>query len=279
MSVGLVTLLVVTGSLVLAQPAYAIGTPMQVSETTEISSEPTRTLTVACPRGTQVVSGGARVGQQLSHVRVVNLQPDTTGGAWFRADALAESRFAGEWSLTVYAICAAAPRGGFDYSTFAARNLPDERQSLRPYCQGTKKLVGFGGRVATADNPREVALTAVMPDADLTNVLVIGEETGAGEPDDWGLTAYTVCADTDAEIRYDVDWGEPNSTTPQANLASCFNQGLQLLAMGFTIYAGFGHVVLHNLDPYSPSTAEMSATEESAGFDQGWYSAIQILCI
>ena len=72
-------------------------------------------MTLPCPSGTRVIGGGASVGGDVAEgsdldaaVALKASRPVTTSGgdAWTaRAEEIAPG-FDGDWSLTVYAICA-----------------------------------------------------------------------------------------------------------------------------------------------------------------------------
>lgn len=183
--------IVSAASLVVAQPAYALSGLVHDSETTETSTSLTKGLTVSCPPGKKGLSGGADIDQVSEGGRIIGLEPDTDNGAWFRADAAVEPGLSGKvpWSLTVHIICADPPAGGLHYTKVTTRPNREATQWVRPYCGAGEKLVGFGGRVATDTKPRNVALTAVLPDIDLKNLLVHGIEMEAGEDRDWSVTA------------------------------------------------------------------------------------------
>lgn len=281
---GALLTVVSTTALFVARPAYALSGLVHHSEMTEISPGEIKSLTVSCPRGKQVISGGAEITGRLYGVRIIGLEPDTENGGWFRADAaLEEPGSPGEgspWALIVFIICADPPPSGLHYDTVTTRPSRDVTQWVRPSCGEGQQLVGFGGRVATAAEPRNVALTAVLPDVDLKSVLVEGVELEAGEDRDWSVTAYTVCAEADDSLIAMASSTEPSSQPTDAESAGCNYPvtGTRLYAIGGVIYSGFGHVVMTKLAPSSDVAGQMHAAEDLNGTKKWWYIGTVVIC-
>ncbi len=79
-----------------------------LSATSETDSSSTKTATVVCPRGTYVLGGGAYIDSDDRRLQLQASYPDTKS-SW-SARAREHGFFHHDWTLTVYATCAAVNR-------------------------------------------------------------------------------------------------------------------------------------------------------------------------
>lgn len=266
----------------LAAPcAHALSGLVIESKTTDLSTDHTLGLTVPCPRGKQVLSGGAEINSYSTGTRIIALEPDTEGGAWFRAEAAQEEPgFPGDvtWSLTVHAICADPPPSGLTYKRVITKARSESAAAIRPYCDPGEKLAGFGGRVASAAKPRNVAMVAVLPDADLTNVLVQGLEMEGGEAEDWSVTAYLVCTRDHADLVSALGFsGAPSSIVIKTSTSVC-PSGKSLHAIGAAVYSGSGQVSIYDIFPQGLLSGVAFASEDLNGTALGWNIGTAAIC-
>jgi hypothetical protein len=78
----------------------------RVESTSASNSITSRTVSIACPAGKRLLGGGARVNPNTaSGVALTQSFPDNDNV--FRAYAREIVAYGGNWSLTVYAVCAA----------------------------------------------------------------------------------------------------------------------------------------------------------------------------
>jgi hypothetical protein len=149
-----------------------------------------KTAGAACTSGKDVLGGGGEVTGGDGQVALTKLS-FLEGLDPFEARASEDQTgFASDWSLAAYAICADELPGSGTIGLFSDTDSADKRLEVR--CPAGGLLVGFGGRVNLAQD--QVALTGVVPDADLGGVTIAGREDADGFTGAWQLGGEAKCA-------------------------------------------------------------------------------------
>jgi hypothetical protein len=78
----------------------------RVETTSPSNSTPSRTVFIPCPTGKRLLGGGARLNPVLPQLALQQSYPDNDN--IYRATAREIVGTLGNWSLTVFAVCAAA---------------------------------------------------------------------------------------------------------------------------------------------------------------------------
>jgi hypothetical protein len=90
-----------------AGPAGPVGVSAEqlVTSDTSTNSNTVKSQTVSCPSGKKVLGGGAGVNTSSNSLAITRSAPTGDLSGW-TAEAQETSAFAGNWRLTVYAVCA-----------------------------------------------------------------------------------------------------------------------------------------------------------------------------
>jgi hypothetical protein len=185
-------------------------------------------------------------------------------------------------------VCAVPPRGGLHYGTTTVAAGSQQTRVAQAYCPSGEVLVGFGGRVASAEEPRNVALTGVFPPAgpNTNKVAAMGAEMNGGESRDWSVTAYTVCAAGVLGQEGVVTWQDYGSMQEVVNSTTC-PAPKKLLAAGAGsapvmpwgdwVIDSLGPTIGHGVEVPNDTTARAVYSEDltgSNGSPQVWTVAV-----
>src|ERR671930_381866 len=90
-----------------AGPAGPVGVSAEqlVTADSSTNSNTVKSKTVSCPSGKKVIGGGAAVNTTSNSLAITRSSPAGDLSAW-TAEAQETSAFAGNWKVTVYAVCA-----------------------------------------------------------------------------------------------------------------------------------------------------------------------------
>jgi hypothetical protein len=142
-----------------------------------------------CPPGRAVIGGGASLSNGFGQASIKSLFIDST---FVQADAVADADgYSGAWSVTAYAICAAAPLPG--WHVVQAASFAGISQIATAFCPGGQIPVGTSWTVGTTMNPKTDqyitrSTISTDPDPGVTTAAV----SIAGRRD-WSLGANAVC--------------------------------------------------------------------------------------
>lgn len=175
--------------------AYSIcTTPLpgrEVVPVTNAGDTSTKTATATCPAGKRVVGTGAGLAGAAGEVLLERIAPNA-GLTAVTSKAVEDPDGAGQdWDLTVYAVCANRP-AGLVRVTAASGFESGDVNSITATCPAGKTLLGTGHELTGAGG--RVALDDLRPNALLTSTQATAIETEFGNPDDWSVTAYAICA-------------------------------------------------------------------------------------
>lgn len=143
----------------------------------------------------------------------------------------------------------------------ALANVPGYQVSIIPTelrgSEGTKTATAFcppGKKVVSAQyaltgpGQRDIRVTKVTPDQDLTRVFVEAAEVEGGTTQNWGVDAVAVCTNP-LTGRHRVDSEFPfSSQTRRTSVAEC-PAGERVLGVGYTTLGALGEVSIEALIP------------------------------
>ena len=162
-----------------------------VSSGTVSDSGSAKAATATCPAGTKVIGTGVRLSGDAGQVVVDDIQPAAALGsvtAWAYEDS---TGYAGNWSLTAHATCA-APLAGL--SLQSADTLPADSadDAVGATCPGGTRVHGLGGSVTGATG--RVFYGGLYPAADLTSAVAVPIAQQAGFAGTWSTRVFAICA-------------------------------------------------------------------------------------
>ncbi|GAA2605332.1 hypothetical protein [Paractinoplanes durhamensis] len=232
-----------------------------------------------CPVGQRIVGGSAiAFGEPGVFVRVtgpiIGINGQDQGTIVYGAEE-DETRSAGNWALTITAICAVTPPGyELIISPFAGENSASSREATATCSPGKQMLGGFGD-VSTGNF--NVILDDIQPSLNLNSVTVRAFEDETGAANTWFVTAFAVCANPVAGLS--VQFNSSETASPPAQLATqvfC-PAGTRALSGGGTINSGFGQVDSASLF-VSGDHVNFSSAEDRNGYASNWSRTAYAVC-
>jgi hypothetical protein len=162
-----------------------------VSNSTPEGPSASRNISVACPTGKRVVGAAAEVVNGLGQVLLDDVRPNaalTTVTANALVDGSGTTR---SWGLTARAICAEPPPG---LERVAATSDLDSiaPKGAAASCPAGKNVLAGAFDINTFNG--QVLLERLTPGFSLTETFVQAIEDVDGNPANWSVTAYAICA-------------------------------------------------------------------------------------
>ncbi|MEH0937626.1 hypothetical protein [Micromonospora psammae] len=268
-----------------ASPASAaVPGLVRISATSALNSNDFRTVTATCPVGKVLTGTGYQLNGAAGEAVVDDLRPNggpgtaptaVTVGA-FEADA-----FAGDWSVSAFAICA-NPVPGLVRVAAVSTNSSNDFRTVTAACPAGKVLTGTGFELtgatgeAVVDDLRPNGGSATAP----TSVNV-----GAFEADattlNWDVTAYAICANPlPGLVR--VSAVSANSSADVRSVTTTCPGGKVLTGAGFEVNGATGEVVVDDFRPSggaapAPTFVTAGGFEEDA-FAGNWDDTSYAIC-
>ena len=97
------------------------------------------------------------------------------------------------WSVTSYAVCASPVQGLTRVSSASALNSTSNKVANLT-CPAGQQLTGAGGDINTFNG--QIVLDAMFPNLDNTGSGFAAFEDDTGNPANWSLTSYGICANS-----------------------------------------------------------------------------------
>lgn len=233
--------------------------------------------TVECPDDQALLGLGGRANGAGGQVVIDALAARTGDEATVRAHE-DQSGFAGDWSVTAYAIC--ADDGGERRTT-----INEPLNSLTPKtattanggpCTNERRLTGVGAEVPIGATG-QVVLDQIVPSADLETATVRAQEDGDGFAGNWSLRPFALCADPLPGIELVTRTSESNSRNKHAT-AVC-DPGKRVIGTGGRIFGGGGQVSFGYMIPDAGLTrAHVRGVEDENGFAGNWSVTAFAIC-
>jgi hypothetical protein len=288
---------------VLATPAPAVTGPvggaataavpgLQVVEGSSAFDSSTSKFAFAnCPAGKVLLGTTGRTGGFFgdpSNQQVVleGVVPVGTTGVIGQASE-DEDGFAGNWSITVGAICANPVAGLQVVSTSGVSDSVSRKQKIA-VCPTGKQLTGLGGAVISSTTGQVrlesfAALTSFGTVPTGANIIASEDETGVSGT--WSVQSYAICADPLPGLQLVSAVSAAGSGARVLQSATC-PTGKRAVGIGafLTQSSGFGQVGLDTLltspaASVGPPTAHLAfASEDQTGFSGNWTLTAQAIC-
>ncbi|WP_433390451.1 hypothetical protein [Micromonospora sp. KLBMP9576] len=271
--------------LVPAAPASAaVPGLVRIAVTSASNSNDFRSVTATCPAGKVLTGTGYELNGVTGEAVVDDLRPNggpaaaptsVTVGA-YEAEA-----FAGNWTLTAYAICANPIAGLVRVSAVSASTSADFR-SVTATCPAGKVLTGTGYELngATGEGVVDDFRPNGGPAAAPTSVLVGAYEAEAFAGT-WSATAYAICANPLPGLTRIAAVSPSDSNDFHGVVAAC-PLGKVLTGGGYELNGVTGEAVVDdfrpNGGPAAAPTAITSGAYEEDSFTGNWSNTAYAIC-
>lgn len=276
-----------TGPVTAAVPGLQV-----VEASTASDSSGRKSTSVTCPAGKVLLGTAGRTGgffsdpsnQQVVLEALVPFFNSVTGQA-----SEDEDGYAGNWSLTVAAICA-NPVAGRQVVVNAGTADSVNRKQKIAICPAGKQLTGLGGAVIADGANGQVRLETFAPLSstgtvgDGANIIASEDETGVGS--NWNITTYAICASPLPGMQLVRTTSASGSPGRVLQSATC-PAGKRVIGVGasLTQSSGFGQVGIESLTTsplasVGPPTAHLAfASEDQTGFAGNWTLTSHAVCV
>jgi hypothetical protein len=264
--IGLAAAVVIglVGSLTIIATPAAAAVPglIRVSATTSSTSQDAKDVAVSCPAGKQLVGTGARIDGGLGEVVLTALQPNgspTVAPTSVLAIAREADPISGNWSLTVYGICANPLPGLVRISATSSASQSEDLKSVGARCPAGKALVGTGFQIAGGHG--QVTVVFVLPYGPNPSDPMVGVFAAEVDLyyDNWRLTAYAICAIPPAGLRVYEARSANNSADSKTVVAHC-PPLMGLLGTGLDSWGSYQKVLDDVAPNGGPTTAPTSVS-------------------
>jgi hypothetical protein len=238
------------------------------------SDSQNKSQTVTCPAGTRVLSPGSWINfGGTNQVLFDDLRPSSDLTS-VTVNALEDETGTTEnWTLTAAAICATPPPGLERVS--ATSPLNSVNKSVTVSCPAGKRVLGAGVDINTFTP--EVILDDLRPSADLTSVTANAREDETGDPFNWSVTAYAVCANAIAGLERVSEFSPLDSANQKVLFGSCPG-GKVLTGVGADINTFNGQVLLNALNFGGAENILLSGVEDETGNPANWSITSYLIC-
>ncbi|MEU5932424.1 hypothetical protein [Micromonospora sp. NPDC047187] len=278
--------LVATGAVLApASPASAaVPGLVRVAATSVTNSVDFRSVTATCPAGKVLTGTGYELNGITGEGVVDDLRPNggvATAPTAVTVGAYETEAFAGNWSVTAYAICANPLPGLVRVAATSVTNSVDFR-SVTATCPVGKVLTGTGYELngitgeGVVDDFRPNGGVATAPTA-----VTVGAYESDATALNWSATAYAICANPLAGLVRTSAVGASNSLDFRSVTATC-PVGKVLTGAGYELNGVTGEGIVDDFRPNggpatAPTSAASGAYEEDA-FAGNWSDTAYAIC-
>ncbi|MFI5485633.1 hypothetical protein [Micromonospora echinaurantiaca] len=267
-----------------APASAAVPGLVRVSTTSASNSTDFRSVSASCPVGKVLTGAGYELNGATGEAVVDDFRPNggaATAPTAVTVGAYEAEAFAGNWSVTAYAICANPVAGLVRVSATSASNSNDFR-SVTATCPVGKVLTGTGYELTgvtgegVVDDFRPNGGVATAPTS-----VTVGAYEAEAFAGNWTATAYAICANPLAGLVRNSAVSASNSNDFHSITATC-PVGKVLTGAGYELNGVTGEAVVDDFRPNGgPATAPTSvfsgAYEEDA-FAGNWTNTGYAIC-
>ena len=251
-------------------PAQAVPSPSLAVAVSAFNSVSPKAAVATCPGALVVYGAGGTIGGGGGSVVLSDVIPTmTTVTAW----GIETAPFAGNWSVTAYAIC--GPANGNVIVTYATGASPVTPKSGIALCPAGTSLYGTGYELDGANG--QVFPSIVRPDVALSNVTVGAFATG-GFAGNWNLIAYGICANPAANMQLVTAQSGLNPGSPKTVTTAACPGNLNVHGVGAEISGGLGDVLLDGMAPNAILTTSQSDADEFVPVAANWAIISYAIC-
>ncbi|WP_431931366.1 hypothetical protein [Micromonospora sp. RP3T] len=257
---------------------------VRISVVSATNSTDFKTVTATCPAGKVLTGTGYELNGAGGEVIVDDLRPNggvATAPTAVTVGAYEADAFAGNWSLTGYAICANPVPGLVRATVTSASNSNDFRSAIVS-CPLGKVLTGTGYEMngatgeAVVDDLRPNGGVATAPTA-----VTVGAYEADAFAGNWSLTGYAICANPVPGLVRATVTSPTNSNDFRSAVAVC-PAGKVLTGAGYELNGVTGEGVVDDFRPngssIAPPTAVTSGAYEEDAFAGTWNLTSYAIC-
>jgi hypothetical protein len=241
----------------------------RVAATSPLNSS-NKSVTATCPAGKRVLGAGADINSFNGQVVLDDLRPNAALTS-VTANALEdETGNSINWSVTAYAVCA-NPIAGLERISETSPLDSAVSKVLFPSCPNGKVATGIGADINTFNGQ---VMLDVLDTGGSENVLVEAVEDETGNPINWSVTAYVICA---PGSRREFVTSFADSGPKNVNV-TCPHPGQQVTGLGGVALNGNSEVLLERFRPDPANNALVTAFEDDGGFAGAWQLSGNAVC-
>jgi hypothetical protein len=272
----LVAVSVVLGGVLASMASAAVPGLQRVTSFSASDSLASKSVTVECPAGKQLIGTGADIGGSgfqrvvLDDIRVNSLLTRVTVTGFE-----IEGGTTASWELKATAVCA-SPLPGLQMVQATSASDSQNTKGATASCPTGKQLVGTGGEITGGLG--EVVIDDVRPNPGLSRVTVTGFEDANGTAGNWHVDAYAICANPLPGLQLATQTSA-NDTSGKRILANCPG-GTKLLDAAGEITGGLGRVGMIEMAPANPLTEgnTVAAIQMDGGAAPNWSLNAYAIC-
>jgi hypothetical protein len=241
---AIVALCAALGGALASQASAAVPGLQRITKFGALDSSSTKSLAADCPLGQQMLGAGAGIAGGFGSVYIDDIRPNSvpnrlTATGFENGDSTGQN-----WRIKAIAICA-NPLPGMQVVPAQSPTDSLNTKSVTAECPTSKRLIGTGAELTGGLG--RVVIDDIRPNSLLTRVTATGFEDRRGNPDNWSVTAYAICADPLPGLEF-VRGTSPSNTLAKFVHASC-PAGKVLVGDGAEITGGLGRVSLSDMSP------------------------------
>ena len=243
---------------------------VRISDTNSTNVKPNGS---PCPSGKRLLGGGGEITGGLGQVEMDRLRTDPFGLTVIAGED--EDGTAANWSIRTQSICA-DPLPGLQIVR-ADGPSNSKNKHMTAVCPSGTQLVGVGGEIIGEES--KVVMNDLIPEPDLTKVVVRGVENQNGTAGDWSVRAYAVCANPLPGLELVTGASALDSAPAKSGVATC-SAGKRVLGTGVEITGGLaGQVVVDDLIPNASLTSvTVTGREDQDGVADDWRARAYAIC-
>lgn len=247
----------------------------QVTRATATNSSD-KAVAAPCPAGKKLVGAGAAVNPPapFGEVLIDDIRPSPDLQRLTVNAREDETGTTANWRVSAIAICAPPPPGLVRASATSASNSSNKTVSLN--CPTGKKLFSLAGEINSPNG--QVLLEDLTPVAGLASARVKAIEDENGNPGNWSLTTYAICANPIAGLVRVALTSPPDSGKFGFADAFC-PAGKEVVGAGGDINTPNGQIVLDSVTPSSQVGTSVGATEDETGNPANWSLTAYAICV
>lgn len=254
-----------------ADPAVQVANPVRVA-VTSASNSISKSVTVNCPVGQRVYGAGGEINGGSGNVTLDDITPNLTLTSVF-VTAAENGAFAGNWTVTGYAICGPNTLNLQRIQFTSATNSLSSK-SVFAGCPTGLRLYGLGAELNGASGA--VFFDDLTPNAGLTGVTVTAFENGAFAGN-WSVTGFAICGNPATTMTRVVASSATNSLSLKSIFAGC-PAGTRVHGVGAEIDGAIGNVVIDDLTPHPSLLGATASGFENGAFAGNWRVTAYAIC-
>ena len=166
---------------------------LQLVSAFSVSNSATKSVVATCPAGKRVVGAGAELNTiAVGGVTLDDLRPSSDLTSVTVLAREMDGGIPSNWTVRARAMCAFPP-AGLQRVTAHSTSASFVANSTSAVCPGGKKVLGGGAEITGGFG--RVVLKQMQPNGStLSSIVASAAETQGGQPANWDVAAYAICA-------------------------------------------------------------------------------------